>query len=74
MKNFFYKKASGVNADLARHLQMQKELETRVSEAEASVATDPTDKFAATYLRTYRELLNQLNDSKANVVAKIGRK
>jgi len=74
MKNFFYKKATGVNADLARHTQMQKYLELKIIEAEARVAADVSDKFAPGILRTYREFLNKLNDSKVNVVAKIGRK
>jgi hypothetical protein len=63
-----------VNADLRRHTQKQKDLELRIAEAEVAVAVNPSDEFAESVLRTYRELLNQLNDSKANVVAKIGRK
>jgi len=74
MKNFFYKKATGVNADLARHTQMQKYLELKIIEAEARVAADVSDKFAPGILLTYRELLNKLNDSKVNVVANLGRK
>jgi len=74
MKNFFYKKATGVNADLARHTQMQNYLELKIIEAEARVAADVSDKFAQGILRTYREFLNKLNDSKVNVVANLGRK
>jgi hypothetical protein len=74
MKNFFYKKASGVNADLARHTQKQKELELEIAEAEARVEADPTDSMAASVLRVYREFLNKLMDSKANIVYKLGRK
>ena len=74
MKNYFWKDATGVNADLARHTQEQKEIELKIVEAEARVAADPSDRFAESILRTYREFLNKLMDSKVNVVAKIGRK
>jgi len=53
---------------------MQNYLELKIIEAEARVAADVSDKFAQGILRTYREFLNKLNDSKVNVVAKIGRK
>ena len=74
MKNYFCSVSKGVNADLYRHTMEQKILETRISELEMKVSEDPTDNLSITFLRTYRKLLNEIMDSRASVVSKIGHK
>lgn len=74
MTKWFYNDPTGVKMDVERHRQKQNELEQRIAELECAVATDPDDEFLATALRTYRNLLCQLLDSKVNAVSKIGKK
>ena len=73
MTKFFWKDASGVNADIERHRVEEKRLESKIFDLE-SVPIDERDKFHEVYIRTYRHFLCQLRDSKAEVVTKIGNK
>jgi len=66
---YFYRDVKGVNADVERHRAREQELLQKISELEGK---DDDMSIAAT--RTYRHLLNQLLQSKAAVVAKIGKK
>ena len=74
MKNYFWKDATGVNADLLRHTEKQKELESHIKDLESELINGFENEYTKTFLATYRRLLNLLMDSKVNVVAKIGRK
>ena len=67
---YFYGNSQGLNADVERHRAEEKYLVDKIAELEAA----PKDKFTETYLRTYRHSLCQLQQSKADVVSKIGRK
>ena len=66
---FFWNKAKGLNADIERHREKEKELEARIAELEGK-----EDPMSIAALRTYRRFLYQLHLSKANVVSKIGKK
>lgn len=66
---YFYRDVKGINADVERHRAREQELLQKISELEGK---DDDMSIAAT--RTYRHLLNQLLQSKAAVVAKIGKK
>lgn len=68
MKFFFGE--VGLNADIDRHRKMEKELKDKISELESQ---ENRDEFQERYLLTYRNLLNQLWESKAKVVENIGR-
>lgn len=66
---YFHGKMDGLNADIERHRQKQAELEAKITELEGK-----TDGSSIIYLNTYRHLLNQLLQSKAEVTSKIGKK
>lgn len=68
MVNYFWKKASGLNADIARHTYEEEALRAKIAELEAS---DLSTKEQA--LRVYRNCLHLLLISKAEVTSKIGR-
>lgn len=77
---YFWDTSKGLNADVERHRQKEKELEDKIAELEAdlkdqpeSVRKDPHN-FEVCALNTYRHFLNQLRQSKAEVVSKIGKK
>ena len=67
---FFWSKTKGLNADISRHRIKEKELREKIAELEKEVLTDPE---MDTYLQAYRYFLLQLQDSKAEVVSKIGK-
>lgn len=69
MTKFFWEDNIGVNADIDRHRKKEAELAVRIAELE--VLTDPD---AEVWLRTYRHLMCQLQQSKADAVNKLGRK
>lgn len=71
-KKFFWKDASGLNADIERHRQKGHELEKKIAELEAVSETKRTEMTEAS-LRVYRHLLSKLQASKAEVVSKIGK-
>ena len=64
--SFFGKKTTGLKADIKRHRQQEKELLRLISEAEQA--------GNAQHIRVYRNFLNKLIESKADVVSKIGKK
>lgn len=66
---YFYRDVKGVNADVERHRAREQELLQKISELEGK-----DDDMSIAAARTYRHLLNQLLQSKAAVVAKIGKK
>ena len=65
---FFWKDATGVNSDIERHRAMEKELMLEIAALEAS-----KNEMSIAHLRVYRNMLRVLQQSKADVVAKIGR-
>lgn len=71
MTKFFWEDNIGVNADIDRHRKKEAELAVRIAELEVEVLTDPD---AEVWLRTYRHLMCQLQQSKADAVNKLGRK
>lgn len=64
---FFWNKATGVNADIARHRAKEKELLLDIAALEGDV------EMHKARLRVYYNMLRILQQSKADVVAKIGR-
>lgn len=71
MSKFFYKSATGVNNDIARHNAHQKELEDKIAELE-QIANPTLADY--TFLRAYNHLLSQLLESKAEAVSKLGKR
>ena len=68
--NFFWSKTKGLNADIDRHRAKEKEFQEKIAELEKEVLTNPEME---TYLQAYRGFLIKLQDSKAEVVSKIGK-
>jgi hypothetical protein len=68
MKSYFWKQIP-LNADIERHREKEAELRENIQELENS--TDPFDVRA---LATYRNFLNLLLESKAQITSKIGKK
>jgi hypothetical protein len=68
---WFWKDTKGVKADVERHRAKEAELDAKIAELESKVEPDPMDIAA---LRVYRRFRAQLLQSKADVVAKIGKK
>lgn len=66
---FFWKPATGLNADIERHRAQEQELLKKIAELE--LKDDPMSKRS---LAAYRKFLYQLQTSKADVVSKIGKK
>jgi phytoene/squalene synthetase len=64
---YFYRDVKGVNADVERHRTREQELLQKISEL-----TDKEDDMSIAAAHTYNHLLQQLRQSKAEVVAKIG--
>lgn len=64
--DYFWKDSAGVNADLERHMQEERLLMDKLEKAE----TDGDEMR----IRVYRSFLAKLWESKAKVVAKIGKK
>lgn len=73
-KKFFWTDAKGLKADIQRHRNQEQELIEKIAELE-STSTDSNlgarSKEAA--LRVYRGFLHTLQQSKAEVVSKIGK-
>ena len=65
---FFYKNATGLNSNINRHYKKERELLEKIVELQ-----NKTDEFSIIALQSYRNLLNQLRDSKSVVVSKIGK-
>ena len=68
---WFWKDASGLNADIERHMKEEKKLMDKIAELEAIEQPSEMDIRS---LRVYRNFLYRLQDSKAEVVSKIGKK
>ncbi len=66
---YFHTPAKAVNADINRHRVEELELRAKIAQLE-SIET-PSD-FESCALRVYRSFLNQLLQSKAEVVSKLG--
>jgi hypothetical protein len=66
---FFWKDTKGLKADVERHRAKEKEYMDKISELEGS-----EDPMSVAALRVYRRHLNLLQNSKADVVDKIGKK
>jgi len=66
---FFWDKAKGLNADIERHREKEKELVAKIAELEGK-----DDEMSIASLRVIRHFLCQLQQSKADVVTKIGKK
>lgn len=67
---WFWQESTGLKADVERHRAKEAELDALIAEIEAN--PEPTD-LDLTALRTYRHLRAQLQQSKAEVVNKIGK-
>lgn len=71
MSRYFWNDATGVNADIERHSKHEKELQEKIASLES--IEDPSD-FDKRAIATYRHFLLQLQQSKAEVVVKLGKK
>jgi len=65
-RRYFFEETKGLKADIKRHRETEQELRDKISESEAN------DQEA--FARSYRNLLDILLCSKAQVVGKIGKK
>lgn len=68
-RSYFWREI-GLNADIDRHRQEEINLRTKIAELEAK---ESLDYFNQEVLRTYRYLLGQLLQSKAELVEKLGK-
>ena len=70
-KPYFWGKTKGLKADIERHRQEGEELLLRIEDIE----NNPENSLHPdAFLRTYKEFLALLRESKAEVVSKIGSK
>lgn len=67
--SYFYKEASGLNADIARHREKRKELLAKITELE-----NGDDYGKDVFITTYRNILLNLEQSLAECVSKLGKK
>lgn len=70
MSKFFWKDAKGLKADILRHREEEAALMKKITELESIEAPDKMDIAA---LAVYRQFLCQLQQSKAEVVSKLGK-
>jgi hypothetical protein len=66
---FFWGETKGLKADVERHRAKEKEYMDKITELEGK-----EDPMSIAALRVYRRHLNLLQNSKADVVTKIGKK
>jgi hypothetical protein len=66
---FFWQDVKGVKAEIERHRAKEKEYMDKIAELEGK-----EDPISIASLRVYRRHLNLLQNSKANIVIKIGKK
>jgi hypothetical protein len=66
---FFWQNAKGLKADVERHRAKEKEYMDKIAELEGK-----EDPMSVAALRVYRRHLNMLQQSKAEVVTKIGKR
>lgn len=76
MSNYFgtYYKVRGLNADIDRHTKAENDLRQKIETLEKKLQENPHCQMTKSSLKAYRECLNVLLQSKAEVVSKIGRK
>lgn len=76
MSNYFgtFYKVRGLNADIERHTKAESDLRQKIETLEMKLQENPHCKMTKSSLKAYREFLNVLLQSKAEVVSKIGRK
>lgn len=67
--SYFASKTSGLKADVKRHADKEKHLREQIAAVEGK-----EDEASKVFASTYRHLLNQLLQSKADVASKIGKK
>ena len=67
---YFFSKSVGLNADIERHRLKEQGLRAKIEELEK---LESPDKFQVRVLQAYRHILNQLLQSKADVVSKLGK-
>ena len=72
-KPYFCRKTKGVNADLERHANTERELRQHIARYDDIIHAGSVDYMDYVALTTYVDLLNKLLDSKAEVVDTIGR-
>jgi len=65
---FFFEDATGLNADISRHREVEARYKQKIAELEHSA-----DEMDVRVVALYRNLLSKLMDSKATVVSKIGK-
>ncbi len=65
---FFWDKANGLKADIERHRAKEAEMDARIAELETK-----DDPMSIAALRVYRRFRAQLQQSKAEIVSKIGK-
>ena len=65
---YFWQKLNGLNKDIERHRNEEKRLIDKIS------TLDPNDPMGKASIRAYMRFLSQLEQSKAELVSKIGRK
>lgn len=74
-KNYFRNKASGLNADIQRHREEEQRLIEIILDLESKEPTEMDKAHIITYrIRTYRISLLALQQSKAELLTKLGRK
>lgn len=66
---FFYGETTGLKQDIHRHRQTEKEIREKITELSTQ-----TDAWSLHALNVYHTFLQQLLQSKAEVVSKLGRK
>lgn len=71
MNKFFWKKATGLNADIERHRQKEQEINAMIADLEKK---DQSDPMVVAALRAYRRFGYQLELSKIEILTKLGRK
>lgn len=67
--SYFWNKVQGLNADIDRHREEEIKLQNKIRELESS-----TDNLSKMALPMYRTLLLTLQQSKADLVSKLGNK
>ena len=67
--SFFWKKTPGLKADIKRHREQEQEFIAKIAELETK-----DDSMSIAALRVYRRFYAQLQQSKADVVSKLGKK
>ena len=68
MVKFFWSEVKGLKADIERHRAKEAELDAKIAELEGK-----DDPMSIAALRVYRRFRAQLLQSKAEIVAKIGK-